>query len=55
MLKGAKVLGWLGQIGDLKHGYYAGIVAVPGNPLENISIVQHVAFVMKGGIVCQQP
>ena len=51
MLEGAKVLMWQGQIGDLKPGYFADIVAVPGNPLDDISDVQHVAFVMKGGVI----
>ncbi len=51
MLEGAKVLMWQGQIGDLKPGYFADVVAVPGNPLEDISDVQHVSFVMKGGVV----
>lgn len=51
MLEGAKVLMWQGQIGDLKPGYFADIVAVPGNPLDDIGAVQHVSFVMKGGVI----
>ena len=51
MLNGAKLLGWGGQIGELKPGYYADIIAVPGSPLEDISVLEHVAFVMKGGVV----
>jgi imidazolonepropionase-like amidohydrolase len=51
MINGAKVLGWEGQIGDLKPGYYADIVAVPGNPLDDITAVEHVSFVMKGGAI----
>jgi imidazolonepropionase-like amidohydrolase len=51
MINGAKVLGWEGQIGALKPGYYADIVAVPGNPLEDITVVEHVSFVMKGGAI----
>jgi imidazolonepropionase-like amidohydrolase len=51
MLEGAKVLMWQGQIGALKPGYIADIVAVPGNPLDDISVVEHVSFVMKGGVV----
>jgi len=54
MIHGAKLLGWDGQIGELKPGYYADIVAVPGNPLDNISVVEHVSFVMKGGLVIRQ-
>jgi imidazolonepropionase-like amidohydrolase len=51
MLNGAKLLGWGGQIGELKAGYFADVVAVPGNPLEDISVTTKVKFVMKGGVV----
>ena len=51
MLNGAKLLGWQEQIGALKPGYFADIIAVPGNPLEDISAVQKVSFVMKGGVI----
>jgi imidazolonepropionase-like amidohydrolase len=53
-LNGAKLLGWDGQIGALKPGYLADIVAVPGNPLTDIGVLQKVAFVMKGGVVYKQ-
>lgn len=49
LLNGAKVLQWSGQIGQLKPGFLADIVAVPGNPLEDISVTERVSFVMKGG------
>jgi imidazolonepropionase-like amidohydrolase len=51
LLNGAKLLGWAGQIGELEPGYYADIIAVPGNPLEDITVVEHVGFVMKAGLV----
>jgi imidazolonepropionase-like amidohydrolase len=51
MINGAKLLGWEGQIGQLKPGYFADIIAVQGNPLDNISAVEHVMFVMKNGTV----
>ncbi len=54
MINGAKLLRWDGQIGELKTGYYADIVAVPGNPLDDISVVEHVRFVMKNGVVVRQ-
>ncbi len=54
MIEGARLLGWAGQIGELKPGYYADIVAVPGNPLDDISDVEHVSFVMKNGEVVRQ-
>jgi imidazolonepropionase-like amidohydrolase len=50
-LNGAKVLGWDGQIGALKPGYFADIIAVPGDPLRDISVLKHVSFVMKGGVI----
>jgi len=55
MLNGARLLGWEGQIGELRPGYFADIVAVPGNPLEDIRSVEHVSFVMKGGAIEKLP
>lgn len=54
LLNGARLLDWSGQIGELKPGYYADIVAIPGNPLDDISVLQRVAFVMKGGLIYRQ-
>jgi imidazolonepropionase-like amidohydrolase len=51
MIEGAKLLGWERQIGQLKPGYFADIIAVPGNPLDDITAFEHVSFVMKGGVV----
>jgi imidazolonepropionase-like amidohydrolase len=51
LLNGAKLLGWDGQIGALESGYLADIVAVSGDPLQDISAVENVTFVMKGGVV----
>lgn len=51
LLNGAKLLGWEAQIGALKPGYFADVIAVQGNPLQDISATEHVAFVMKGGVV----
>jgi imidazolonepropionase-like amidohydrolase len=54
MLNGAKLLGWENEIGQLKPGFYADIVAVPGNPLDDISVVERVSFVMKNGAIVRQ-
>ncbi len=54
LLHGAKLLGWEGQIGELKPGYLADVIAVKGNPLEDISATEHVSFVMKGGVVARK-
>ena len=51
MLNGAKLLDWQEQIGTLKPGYLADIVAVPGDPLRDISVTERVLFVMKDGVV----
>jgi imidazolonepropionase-like amidohydrolase len=51
LLNGAKLLGWQDQIGALKPGYLADIIAVPGDPLADIRVLQKVSFVMKGGAV----
>jgi imidazolonepropionase-like amidohydrolase len=54
-VSGAKLLGWEGQLGVLKAGYLADIVAVSGNPLEDVASLQKVSFVMKGGAIYRRP
>jgi imidazolonepropionase-like amidohydrolase len=51
LINGAKLLSWEGKIGALEAGYFADIVAVAGDPLEDISVLRNVSFVMKGGVV----
>lgn len=51
LINGAKLLGWEGQIGSLQRGYLADIVAVAGDPLQDISVLSSVTFVMKNGVV----
>ena len=51
LLNGAKLLGWQGQIGALKPGYLADVIAVEGDPLADVSVLQNVSFVMKSGKV----
>lgn len=50
----ADLLDWVGQTGAVAPGYYADIIAVSGNPLEDISVLEDVSFVMKGGVVYKQ-
>ena len=51
LLNGAKVLGWQDQIGALKAGYFADVIAVSGDPLQDISDLKKLTFVMKGGVI----
>ena len=54
LLTGARLMGMADCIGQLKPGFYADIIAVPGNPLEDISAVERVRFVMKGGEIIRE-
>ena len=47
----AELLGQSARIGHLAPGMLADIVAVPGDPLQDISVLQKVMFVMKDGVV----
>jgi imidazolonepropionase-like amidohydrolase len=47
----AEALGWLDQVGSIEKGKFADIVAVPGDPVADITQLKHVTFVMKGGKV----
>jgi imidazolonepropionase-like amidohydrolase len=51
LINGAKLLDWADQIGQLKPHFYADIIAVPGDPLTDISALTHPTFVMKNGEV----
>jgi imidazolonepropionase-like amidohydrolase len=50
-LNAADLLGWAGKVGSLEPGAWADIVAVDGDPLQDVSTLEHVKFVMKGGQV----
>lgn len=47
----AEVMGWQDRIGSIQKGKYADLIAVSGNPLQDITELQRVKFVMKGGKV----
>ena len=50
-LVNAEVMGWQAQIGSIAKGKFADLVAVPGDPTADITTLQRVSFVMKGGKV----
>jgi imidazolonepropionase-like amidohydrolase len=50
-MNNAEALGWQDQIGSVDKGKYADLVAVAGDPLADITELQRVKFVMKGGKV----
>jgi imidazolonepropionase-like amidohydrolase len=47
----ADLMGWSDRVGSLDAGKWADAVAVKGNPLEDITVLQHPVFVMKSGVV----
>lgn len=51
----AKILRQEGQLGVVRKGARADLIAVPENPLKNIEAIRRVGFVMKGGVVYKRP
>jgi imidazolonepropionase-like amidohydrolase len=50
----AEIMGWQDRVGSLAAGKFADIVAVPGDPLRDITALERVGFVMKGGQVYRE-
>jgi imidazolonepropionase-like amidohydrolase len=50
-INAADLLGWSGKVGTLEPGAWADIVAVDGDPIKDVSTLERVKFVMKGGEV----
>jgi len=44
-------MGWTDRIGTIEPGKWADIIAIDGDPLKDVKLLQHVNFVMKSGIV----
>jgi imidazolonepropionase-like amidohydrolase len=51
---GAKLLGWESRVGTLAAGKLADVVAVPGDPLKDITATERVVFVMKNGVIYRE-
>ena len=47
----AVIMGWENEVGSLEEGKLADVVAVPGNPLDDITAMERVFFVMQGGAI----
>jgi imidazolonepropionase-like amidohydrolase len=50
-LNAADLMGWTDRIGTIEPGKWADIIAIDGDPLKDVKILQHVNFVMKAGVV----
>ena len=50
-INAARLLGWQSRVGTIEAGKLADIIAVPGNPLDDIHLTERVSFVMKNGVV----
>ena len=47
----AEIIGWQDRVGSVEPGKFADLIAVPGDPLQDIALLGRVGFVMKGGTV----
>jgi imidazolonepropionase-like amidohydrolase len=50
-LNAADLMGWSDKTGAIEAGKWADLIAVQGDPLQDVRLLQHVAFVMKAGVV----
>jgi len=51
----AKILRQQDKFGQLKPGLDADVIAVQGDPAQDITAIEHVPFVMKGGVIHKRP
>lgn len=50
-LNASELMGWQDRVGAIEAGKYADLIAVEGDPLSDVTVIQQVKFVMKGGKV----
>ena len=50
-INAADLMGWTDRAGTLEAGKWADVIAVDGDPLQDVTVLQRVKFVMKGGVV----
>lgn len=50
-IRAAELLGWQDRVGSIKEGKFADLIAVEANPLHDITVLERVSFVVKGGVV----
>jgi imidazolonepropionase-like amidohydrolase len=48
------ILGWSDRVGAIAPGHFADIIAVEGDPLRDITELERVRFVMKGGVTFKE-
>ncbi len=53
-VRAAELLGWSGKVGKVAPGCYADLVAVDGDPLADLGLLERPSFVMKGGVVVRR-
>ena len=49
-INAADLMQWQDSVGSIEKGKYADLVAITGDPLQDITILEHITFVMKGGV-----
>ena len=54
-VEASELLGWADRVGSVETGKFADVIAVAGDPLRDISVLEQVSFVMKDGVVHKQP
>jgi imidazolonepropionase-like amidohydrolase len=54
-VRAAELLNWRDRVGSIEPGKLADIVAVPSDPLTDISALEHIDFVMKDGTIYRRP